>query len=141
MEAYTNRTLEWIRRNRQPTDAGTGLGPLVEELLGERVVHRVGQLSELRRALAAATDESFRLHCTLGELRGGQLTVLVDDPSLACPMRDRWLVPLRELLGTKGRRLRVSSIRFVTGRSDLRLDEAESNPKAAAGPGETDGRT
>ena len=97
-------------------------GELAERLVGGERLSASQRLAELRRVVAAGTDEEFRRRCSLGELRAGRLTILVDDPSAAAVMRENWLLPLSGLLKRRSSGARVSSICFQVGRSELALD-------------------
>ncbi len=122
MKRYTAKSLHWVRQNRQPADRTAPIGELAEGLLAGERLSASRRLAEVQRVVAAGTDEEFRRHCSLAELRAGRLTVLVDDPSTAAVMREKWLVPLTELLKRRRLGARVSSICFQVGRSELALD-------------------
>ena len=132
MKRYTAKNLRWVWENRQPTDRTVPIGELAERLVGGERLSASQRLAELRRVVAAGTDEEFRRHCSLGELRAGRLTILVDDPSAAAVMRENWLLPLSGLLKRRSSGARVSSICFQVGRSELALDGL-TNPREAEG--------
>jgi hypothetical protein len=108
-----------VRRNRQPVERAEAIGLLAERVLAGRSLSAADRLSELVRLLASGTDAEFQRHCTVGRLCGGKLTVLVDDPSWVRPMRERWLVHIKQLLGEARGQQGVSSVRFEAGRGEL----------------------
>ena len=111
--------LAWIQRGRQPVGRVACLGDASGQVLEGLSSSAAGHLSELQRVIGAATDDTFRRHCTLGALRGGVLTVFVDSESLVMCLRVEWLLRLRELIAEQCRSFHVSDIRFAVGRSDL----------------------
>ena len=119
MARYNAKALRWVHQNRQPVQRCVPIGKLAGDLLEQQSLSMAKWLGELQRAIAEGTDGDFRRRCSLGGLRAGTLTILVDDPSWVRGIRDEWLVPLLELLKGQRRRFGVSSIRFVEGRGDL----------------------
>lgn len=131
MSRYGRKSLEWVRRNRQPRDRTAKIGQLAGALLDRRVLSAASRLGKLQEIIARGTDEEFRNHCSLGGLHAGTLEILVDDPSRVRAVRDEWLARLLELLKRPGHKFGVSSIRFAQGRSHLTLEP----PAGDQGPG------
>lgn len=119
MPPLSNENLRWVHRNRQPRDRAVAIGGLAERIVAERVQPTGRRVAAVQRVLAEQVDQEFMTHCTLGPLEGGTLTLLVDDPAWVYALRQRWLVPLLEQFRAVRSQVRVTSLRFVAGKSEL----------------------
>ncbi len=137
MPRLSSKNLEWVRRNRQPRRRLMTVGQLAAGVLEGRSLTTARRLGRLKTVIEAHTDADFARHCSLGELRAGTLTILVDDPSCAAAMRDRWLLPLSRLLKKPGNAPHVSSVRFATGQSNLVLGGPDCAREGASGAART----
>ncbi|MFQ5491118.1 MAG: DciA family protein [Phycisphaerae bacterium] len=121
MPPMSRENLRWVHRNRQPRDRAVAVGRLAEQIVGDRVQPAGRRVEAIQRVLVEMVDEEFIAHCTLGPLEGGRLTLLVDDPAWAYALRQRWLVPLLERLRSARGSVRVTSLCFSAGKSELKV--------------------
>jgi len=123
--------LRWVQKNRQVAERLVRVGELASEFLQVGSVVDAACLARVRELLVCCTDEDFRRHCSLGPVRSGVLTVLVDSESRVQEMRLRWLMPLREMLAARLRDFCVSGIRFVQGEGGLCLQRSATGDQPA----------
>lgn len=119
MPPISERNLHWVHRNRQLRDRTVDVGSVARQIVAGRVQPGGQRVAAIQRLLAEHVDDEFTAHCTLGPLAGGTLTILVDDPAYAYALRQRWLVPLLEQLRTVRSQVRVTSLKFTPGKSEL----------------------
>ena len=126
------KRLGWVRDNRQPHDRVARVGALLTDVRDGGTVARARRLQQLREVIAAGTDAEFRRHCTLGEVSGGVVTILVDQESRVLPMRLDWHTRLAEWLATRRCGVRVGQIRFAQGEGGLVFEDEDTEAGPAA---------
>ena len=105
--------LEWIVRNRQTWNSAVPIGQCLSdrrELSAERAA--------IRRAIAGFVDDEFRAHCTLGDVDGAKVVILVECPAVRVLMRLTWLTELRNHLLRSCRCFKARRLEFRVGAGD-----------------------
>jgi len=72
----------WTRYNKRRRPAAVPLGDVAKSLIGGRDLRAALKLGALRDLWEQTVPSSMRAHSEVVGLRGGRLTVMVDDPSI-----------------------------------------------------------
>jgi hypothetical protein len=113
--------LEWIIQNRQVRQRAVAVGVC----LGDRKKASAARAA-IRRAVSAIVDDEFRTHCTLGEVNGQQVEILVDSAPAHMLLRLKWVTELRAHLARSCRAFGSRRIVFRVGPGDDRFKMAAS---------------
>ena len=117
----SGRQLAWVTRNRARESRVVSIGSLVNQLtltIGEA---DPGFAADLAPSIAGLVDDEFRVHCRLAGTNQGTLLVSVDRASLVYPMRQRWLLVLRDAIARSARWPRLKQVRFEYGSVGIRV--------------------
>ena len=109
------KQLFWVQENRRTPRSPRQAGNILQEL-AHWVCHRKGpSVTEIASAVSGLIDEEFHKHCRIVDVRGQRLSVEVDAPTLAYPMRLRWSAPLLEILRTVKASPPIAVVDFTFG--------------------------
>jgi hypothetical protein len=115
--------LDWIVRNRQVGRRAVPIGQCLPDQ-----VQAFETRAAIRAVVAAAVDDEFRAHCSLGEVTGSRVVILVDSAAARSVMRLKWLTQLRSHLARHCGGFGARQLAFQVGVGEDRF--------AARGPGE-----
>ena len=97
----SDQHLDRLVENRQPRVRARKLGTLLSAVMRGQQQAAVRR-RRLQGAIEAVTDDEFRSRCTIGPVRNGVLTILVDDARWVPLLRERWLLVLYDRLQAGG---------------------------------------
>ena len=113
--------LEWVRRNRQPRSRVVRIGTVVNGLLAGKLGESVRHREAVRVCVGRVVDDTFREFCTLGKVDRRSLEIIVQHPTAAAGLRQRWLMYLLEHLERDCRFAVSPKVRFCVGESGVRF--------------------
>ena len=103
----------WVVRNRRSRIRAVPAVDLAERFMKQACDRAQFASDSVRRCVEATVDEEFIEHCTVGTVRAGVLTILVDDERLVYTLRMCWERRLLETLRRQCPSWRVSGVRFT----------------------------
>jgi hypothetical protein len=101
-----------MMENRRWRDRAVSIGEVLQRERRRAPLRVPAWRARVAEVVSGATDEDFASHAWVLSLRGGVLTIGVDDPVLAGVYRMRWRRPLQEALERNGRGLNIVDVRF-----------------------------
>lgn len=108
----SERQLRWVWENRRPRPPGESIGSVLQRERRRAPLKVAPWRARAAEAVASAADADFMQHAWLLSLRGGVLTIGVDDPVLTAVYRMRWRGRLQEALMERAGELNIVDVRF-----------------------------
>ncbi len=118
--------LKWIQANRTRRDRTRRVGEMIERLVEQAAGTGAEEASRVAAIVADLVDDDFRQCCRLVFGEEGVVVINVDHPTLVQPMRQRWLVSLREAMVGRRTPTRIRRIVFAYGEVGVMLGGRES---------------
>lgn len=118
--------LKWIQANNTRRNRTRLVGGMIERLVKQAAGAGAEEVSRVAAVVADLVDDDFRRCCRLVLGEEGVVVINVDHPALVQPIRQRWLVPLREALLGRRTPARVRRIVFAYGEVGVMLGGQES---------------
>jgi hypothetical protein len=128
----SDRQLRQVCLSRQPRSRMTAIGALARETLEQARTAANPLRVEVLELLGQVADDEFRRCCTLGDVRRGEVVILVKDPDCLYHIRVTWHLRLKGILERMCRHGVIRGIKFRSGSGGDCFPPAEGDDESPA---------